>query len=90
MFYVLDWCAAYTGLRCVALDQCVVCCMDWCDVICDVTCCMLRTSCMYWTDVLYMYILHWCVICTGLVCCCIYWTGVMYITGLHVALPRPL
>ena len=32
---------------------------------------------MYWTDVLYMYILHWCVVCTGLVQCCLNWTGVM-------------
>ena len=31
---------------------------------------------MYWTGVLY--VLDWCVVCTGLVCC-MYWTGVLYV-----------
>ena len=25
-----------------------------------------------------LYVLNWCVVCTGLVCC-MYWTGVMYV-----------
>ena len=45
---------------------------------------------MYWTDVLYMHVLHWCVIFTGLVRCCMYWTGVMLRTGLHVTIPNAL
>ena len=31
---------------------------------------------MYWADVLY--VVDWCVVCTGLACC-MYWTGVLYV-----------
>ena len=37
---------------------------------------------LYWTGVLnwtgVLYVLDWCVVCTGLVCC-MYWTGMLYV-----------
>ena len=35
----------------------------------------------YWSGVLY--VLDWCVVCTGLVCC-MYWTGVLYVLDWYV------
>ena len=46
------------------LVWCVVNMQDW------------RVTSMYWTVVLY--VLDWCVTCTGLVCY-MYWTGVLYV-----------
>ena len=46
------------------LVWCVISVQDW------------RVTSMYWTDVLY--VLDWCVACTGLVCC-MYWTGELHV-----------
>ena len=34
-----------------------------------------------------LYVLDWCVVCTGLVCC-MYWTGVLYVLDWCVACTR--
>ena len=51
--------------------------LDWCVLVwCVVIVQDWHVTSMYWTGVLY--VLNWCVACTGLVCC-MYWTGVLYV-----------
>ena len=51
--------------------------LDWCLLVwCVVNVQYWRVTSMYWTGVLY--VLDWCVACTGLVCR-MYWTGVLHV-----------
>ena len=69
---MLDWYIRIFKCRCVV-----------CTVVCTgLVCCLM--CCMYWTGVLY--VLDWCVVCTGLVCC-MYWTGVLYVIHTHDIFP---
>ena len=77
MVYILLWCIVLE--RCVELDWLywTVCFIYWTD--------LLYVLDWYWTGVLYvldwtgvLYVLGWCVDCTGLVCC-MNWTGVLYV-----------
>ena len=49
---------------------------EWFHLFRDVVARLVFCMYIYWTGVLY--VLDWCVVCTGLVCC-MHWTGVLYV-----------